>query len=93
MAEVWEGFDVDWETIPGDWELKREELKRIEFCADHEGVRVRLVTVHGVAYELTTPGAVIELPGKQREVLKGHKVSWDDWKRLVSRIDYEKYGR
>ncbi len=68
-------------------------MKRIEFCGDHEGVRVRLVSVHGVAYELTTPGAVMEWPGEERKVIKGHKVSWDDWRRLVSRIDYQKYGR
>jgi len=86
MAEVWEGIDLHWNPLFGNW-----LLKRMEFCAEDNGVRVRFVTDRGLVKELTYPtgfGIADNATGKLR-----HQISWDDWRRVVSRIDYQKYGR
>ncbi len=88
MAEVWEGIDLDWNPLFGNW-----VLKRMEFCAEDNGVRVRFVTDRGLVKELTYP--TVEVREKTGEIFERDwgRVSWDDWRKLVSRIDYQKYGR
>ena len=86
MAEVWEGIDLHWNPLFGNW-----VLKRMEFCAEDNGLRVRFVTDRGLVKELTMP-EMLEAAGSDARVMK-HQISWDDWRRVVSRIDYQKYGR
>ena len=107
MAEVWEGIDLPWNPLFGNW-----VLKRMEFCAEDDGVRVRFVTDRGLVKELTMP-EMLQAIGSDARVIKHqvsgddrrkllsvketrvirHQISWNDWRRVVSRIDYQKYGR
>jgi len=77
MAEVWEGIDLPWNPPFGNWVLKRMEL-----CAEDNGVRVRFVTDRGLVKELTMP-EMLQAIGSDARVIK-HQVSGDDWRKLLS---------
>lgn len=77
MAEVWEGIDLHWGPYFGN-----RKLKRMEFCAEDDGVRVRFVTDRGLVKELTMP-EMLEARGSDARVMK-HEVNGDDWTKLVS---------
>ncbi len=85
MTEVWEGIDLPSYTLFGNW-----VLKRMEFCAGDDGVRIRFVTHKGLVKEL---GILESGPVVNGRAALRRGIRWDDWRRIVSRIDYQKYGR